>query len=121
MATALASITPSRIAAAETLADVRGGALLDHAFDKRAAQLDPRDRRWTQELLWGMLRKRGWIDAILASRATGGLTKLDAEIVDLLGSASISSSRWEVCRHTRQSVRRWSWRSVAMDSAQASS
>ncbi|MFM8780232.1 MAG: transcription antitermination factor NusB, partial [Gemmatimonadota bacterium] len=84
MPAALATITPSRITAAETLADVRGGALLDHAFDKRAAQLDPRDRRWTQELLWGMLRKRGWIDAILASRANGGLTKLDAEIVDLL-------------------------------------
>ncbi|MFM8602747.1 MAG: 16S rRNA (cytosine(967)-C(5))-methyltransferase RsmB [Gemmatimonadota bacterium] len=84
MPAALATITPSRITAAETLADVRGGALLDHAFDTRAAQLDPRDRRWTQELLWGMLRKRGWIDAILASRANGGLTKLDAEIVDLL-------------------------------------
>ncbi|MCE2803573.1 MAG: hypothetical protein LW836_08670 [Gemmatimonadetes bacterium] len=84
MPATLATITPSRIAAAETLADVRGGALLDHAFDRRAAQLDARDRRWTQELLWGMLRKRGWIDAILASRATGGLTKLDAEIVDLL-------------------------------------
>jgi 16S rRNA (cytosine967-C5)-methyltransferase len=84
MPAALATITPSRIAAAETLADVRGGALLDHAFDRRATQLDPRDRRWTQELCWGMLRKRGWIDAILATRTTGGLSTLDPEIVDLL-------------------------------------
>lgn len=84
MATALATVTPSRIAAAETLADMRGGALLDHAFDQRAALLNPRDRRWTQELCWGMLRKRGWIDAILAPRTTGGLAKLDPEIVDLL-------------------------------------
>lgn len=77
-------VTDARIAAAETLADLRSGLLLDAAFDRRAAELDARDRRWTQELVWGMLRKRGWIDHLLAPRVRGGLARLDADLADLL-------------------------------------
>ncbi|MEK0430419.1 MAG: hypothetical protein RL139_223 [Gemmatimonadota bacterium] len=84
MAHALATITDARIAAADVLADLRSGVLLDVAFDRRAVALDTRDRRWTQELLWGMLRRRGWLDHLLQARLTGSLARLDADLADLL-------------------------------------
>ncbi len=77
-------VTDTRVAAADTLADLRGGQLLDAAFDRRAAGLDARDRRWTQELVWGMLRRRGWIDHLLAPRVRGGIARLDGDLADLL-------------------------------------
>jgi 16S rRNA (cytosine967-C5)-methyltransferase len=77
-------VTDSRTVAAEVLSDIRRGDLLDHAFDRRAAGLDSRDRRWTQELVYGMLRHRGAIDVVLGNRARGGLARLDADVVDLL-------------------------------------
>lgn len=58
--------------------------LLEPAFEKRIAGLDARDRRWIQELVWGTLRARGWIDAVLAVRIRGGLARLDADVTDLL-------------------------------------
>jgi 16S rRNA (cytosine967-C5)-methyltransferase len=80
----IGGITDSRIAAADVLADLRGGELLDAAFDRRAGRLDARDRRWTQELVYGMLRRRAWIDALLLTRVRGGLARLDADVTDLL-------------------------------------
>ena len=65
----VAGVTPGRIAAAEICADMRGGELLDAAFERRTADLDARDRRWLRELVYGMLRQRGLIDAILAEAA----------------------------------------------------
>ena len=84
MPSTLTLVTDARVAAADTLADLRTGLLLDAAFDRRAAELDARDRRWTQELVWGMLRKRGWIDHLLAPRVRGGIARLDADLADLL-------------------------------------
>lgn len=81
---ARSGVTEARFAAAETFAEIRGGALLDAAFDRRAASLDARDRRWTQELVWGTLRKRGWLDHLLAPRVRGGIARLDADLSDLL-------------------------------------
>lgn len=78
------SVTPAREAAAAILADLREGTLLDGAFERRAAALDARDRRWLQELVWGTLRRRAWLDAMLAERVRGGLLRLDADVVDLL-------------------------------------
>lgn len=77
-------VTDTRVAAADTLADLRGGMLLDAAFDRRATALDARDRRWTQELVWGMLRRRGFIDHLLAPRVRGGIARLDGDLADLL-------------------------------------
>ncbi len=68
----------------QVLADLRDGALLDATFEKRVGPLDQRDRRWSQELLWGMLRRRGWIDAVLETRVNGGLVQLDDDVADLL-------------------------------------
>jgi 16S rRNA (cytosine967-C5)-methyltransferase len=66
------------------LTDMRGGELLDSAFDRRTTRLDPRDRRWTRELVFGMLRQRSWLDALLDDRVRGGLAKLDPDLIDLL-------------------------------------
>jgi 16S rRNA (cytosine967-C5)-methyltransferase len=79
-----AAVTEARAAAADICLDLRDGDLLDSSFDRRTAQLDPRDRRWTRELVYGMLRRRSWIDAILATRVSGGPSRLDADVADLL-------------------------------------
>jgi 16S rRNA (cytosine967-C5)-methyltransferase len=76
--------TEARGAAAEVLTDLRGGELLDSSFDRRTSRLDPRDRRWTRELVFGMLRQRSWLDALLDDRVRGGLAKLDPDLIDLL-------------------------------------
>lgn len=77
-------VTDARVAAADILADVRRQALLDVAFDRRVTTLDPRDRRWTHELVYGMLRRRGWIDLLLGARVRGGIARLDPDLIDLL-------------------------------------
>jgi 16S rRNA (cytosine967-C5)-methyltransferase len=78
------SITPTRIIAAEVCADVRAGQLLDPSFERHTTQIDSRDRRWTQELLYGMMRRRAFLDAVLADRVRGGLVRLDPDLIDLL-------------------------------------
>lgn len=78
------SITPTRIIAAEVCADVRAGQLLDPSFERHTTQIDSRDRRWTQELLYGMMRKRAFLDAVLSDRVRGGLVRLDPDLIDLL-------------------------------------
>jgi 16S rRNA (cytosine967-C5)-methyltransferase len=78
------AVTEARGAAAEVLTDLRGGELLDSSFDRRTSRLDPRDRRWTRELVFGMLRQRSWLDALLDDRVRGGLAKLDPDLIDLL-------------------------------------
>ncbi len=78
------NVTESRQAAADVCAALRGGELLDRAFENRVGPLDARDRRWTQELLWGMLRRRAWLDAVLGARVRGGLARVDADLTDLL-------------------------------------
>jgi 16S rRNA (cytosine967-C5)-methyltransferase len=85
--TSAGAVTESRAAAANVLADLRSGEKLDVAFERRVAEdagLDARDRRWTQELVYGMLRRRAWLDAVLAARVRGGLARLEADLVDLL-------------------------------------
>ena len=77
-------MTEPRTASAHILADLRSGLMLEAAFERRIAGLDARDRRWIQELVWGLLRVRGWLDAILATRIRGGLARLDADVTDLL-------------------------------------
>ena len=80
----VSGVTPARIAAAQICADVRSGEMLDAAFDRRTTDLDARDRRWLRELVYGMLRQRGTIDAILAERVNGGIARLESDLLDLL-------------------------------------
>jgi len=78
------AVTSARAAATEICADLRSGEFLDQSFDRRVGQLDARDRRWTRELVYGMLRRRARIDALLAARVRGNLARLEADILDLL-------------------------------------
>ena len=77
-------VTAARAVAAEVCVDLRRGEFLDQSFDRRIAPLDARDRRWTRELVYGMLRHRAAIDAILSERVRGGLVRLDPDVIDLL-------------------------------------
>lgn len=77
-------VTDARLAAADVLADLRDGLLLDAAFDRRTSTLDARDRRWTQELLYGLLRRREDLDTALHPRVRGGIARLHADLTDLL-------------------------------------
>lgn len=80
-------VTDARAAAAAICADLRAGELLDASFDRRVGDefhLDARDRRWTRELVYGMLRQRGRIDVYLNERVRGGVARLDADLFDLL-------------------------------------
>jgi 16S rRNA (cytosine967-C5)-methyltransferase len=77
-------VTAARAVAAEICVDLRRGEFLDQSFERRIAPLDARDRRWTRELVYGMLRHRGWIDAVLSDRVRGGLARLDPDVIDLL-------------------------------------
>lgn len=78
------AVTDARRVAAELCADLRRGELLDPAFEARGSVLDARDRRWTQELVYGMLRRRAVLDAYLDARVKGGLARLDPDLIDLL-------------------------------------
>ncbi|HEX2203467.1 MAG TPA: transcription antitermination factor NusB [Longimicrobium sp.] len=77
-------VTRTRRAALETLARVRAGDLADRAFDHAASALEPRDRAWTQELVYGTFRLRGRIDHLLGALVKGGVEKLDPDVLDVL-------------------------------------
>lgn len=83
-ATRAGGVTDARHIAAEICADLRRGELLDSTFDRQSARLEPRDRRFTRELVYGMLRRRAWLDALLDGRVRGGLSRLDVDLLDLL-------------------------------------
>jgi 16S rRNA (cytosine967-C5)-methyltransferase len=84
-------VTDARLAAAEICADLRSGELLDPAFDRHASKLDARDRRWVRELVYGMLRRRAHLDALLNQRERGGESRLDPDLIDhlRLGAAQL--------------------------------
>ena len=77
-------VTAARAVAAEVCVDLRRGEFLDQSFERRIVPLDARDRRWTRELVYGMLRHRSEMDAILSERVRGGLARLDPDVIDLL-------------------------------------
>jgi 16S rRNA (cytosine967-C5)-methyltransferase len=80
----VSAVTDARLIAADICADLRRGELLDASFDRRSTALEPRDRRFTRELVYGMLRRRGWIDGLLEARVRGGLSRLETDVHDLL-------------------------------------
>jgi 16S rRNA (cytosine967-C5)-methyltransferase len=63
---------------------VRGGELVDRAFQRRIEQVPARDRGWTQELVYGTLRLRGRIDHLLQPHVRRGLGSLDPDVHDIL-------------------------------------
>lgn len=83
-ATRVGGVTDARHVAAEVCSDLRRGEFLDASFDRQSARLDPRDRRFTRELVYSMLRRRAWLDTLLDARVRGGLSRLDPDVHDLL-------------------------------------
>jgi 16S rRNA (cytosine967-C5)-methyltransferase len=83
-ATRSTTVTGARIAAAEVLSDLRRGEFLDASFDRRSAALDPRDRRFMRELVYGMLRRRAQLDGLFQDRVKGGIGRLEDNVLDLL-------------------------------------
>jgi 16S rRNA (cytosine967-C5)-methyltransferase len=57
---------------------------LDRAFEARARELEPRDRRFAQELAFGVVRLRGRLDHLLAPEVRGGVGRLQPRVLDLL-------------------------------------
>jgi 16S rRNA (cytosine967-C5)-methyltransferase len=76
--------TVGRQAALEALARVREGELADRALDAAAHGLEPRERAWTQELVYGTFRLRGRIDYLLGRLARDGVESLDPGVLDVL-------------------------------------
>ncbi len=70
--------------ALEVLRAVRRGVLADRAFEHSAKFLSAADRRLAQELAYGVLRLRGRLDHLLAPLVSGGLRRLDRDVIDIL-------------------------------------
>ncbi|HEX8907193.1 MAG TPA: 16S rRNA (cytosine(967)-C(5))-methyltransferase RsmB [Longimicrobiaceae bacterium] len=81
---AVGPVTAPRRAALHVLQRVRVGELADRALDQELARLDPRDRGWAQELVYGTFRLRGRIDHLLGALVRDGLGSLDPEVLDVL-------------------------------------
>ena len=63
---------------------MRSGELLDPAFARLAEQAPPRDRAWTQELVYGTFRLRGRLDFLLGKFVRRGLDTLEPDVLDIL-------------------------------------
>jgi 16S rRNA (cytosine967-C5)-methyltransferase len=79
-----AAVTPTRWVALETLRALRAGELLDPAFARWAQPLSPRDRAWTQELVYGTQRLRGRMDTLLARFLKQPIATLEDDVLDIL-------------------------------------
>lgn len=78
------SVTPARWAALEVLRNVRRGELVDRALARALQRIGPRDRAWTQELVYGTLRLRGRLDDVLDRLVRRGILSLDPDVLDIL-------------------------------------
>lgn len=74
----------ARLAALDTLRAVRRGRLLDGALQTHATRESPRDIAWLHELVYGTLRLRARLDHVLAQSVHGGLSSLEADVLDVL-------------------------------------
>jgi 16S rRNA (cytosine967-C5)-methyltransferase len=80
----MAQPTVARQAALEALARFREGELGDRALDLATQGMEPRERAWTQELVYGTFRLRGRIDHVLDGFARDGVRSLDPDVLDVL-------------------------------------
>ncbi|WP_420129778.1 16S rRNA (cytosine(967)-C(5))-methyltransferase RsmB [Longimicrobium sp.] len=80
----MAQPTVARQAALEAMARFREGELGDRALDLATQGMEPRERAWTQELVYGTFRLRGRIDHVLNGFARDGIESLDPDVLDVL-------------------------------------
>lgn len=60
------------------------GELVDRALEDAGRALDVRDRAWAQELVYGTLRLRGRLDALLDPLVRNGIVSLEPVVLDVL-------------------------------------
>lgn len=60
------------------------GLRLDVALGREVTRLDPRDRAFVHELVYGVARLRGRLDHLLGRKVHGGLQRLDPAVLELL-------------------------------------
>lgn len=80
----MAQPTVPRQAALEALSRFREGELGDRALDAATQGMEPRDRAWTQELVYGTFRLMGRIDHVLNAFARDGVQSLEPVVHDVL-------------------------------------
>jgi 16S rRNA (cytosine967-C5)-methyltransferase len=76
--------TPGRLAALEILRAVRTGGLADRALERATQTMDARERAWTHELVFGILRMRARLDHLLTPHSRRPLAGIDPDILDIL-------------------------------------
>lgn len=76
--------TPGRRAAYESMRAVSRGRRIDLAFAEASARLDPRERRWVHELVYGMVRLRGRLDHLLDAQLDHGVGSVAEDVLDVL-------------------------------------
>ena len=80
----MAKPTKARQTALEIMRAIRQGELADRAFARMLADVPAHDRAWLHELIYGTLRLQGRIDFILDGFVKRGITRLDADVHDIL-------------------------------------
>jgi 16S rRNA (cytosine967-C5)-methyltransferase len=88
-------VTAGRGAALRALAAVRRGRRLDLAFAEVANRLDPRERAWTQELVYGTIRFRGRLDHLLDHHLRSGMGSVEPSVADILRLGAYQLLRME--------------------------
>ncbi len=81
------SVTDPRLLALEILLRVERGGYADLLLDetlRRQPGLDPRDRGLLTELVYGVLRRRGRLDYVLARQCRKPLAKLETRVLQIL-------------------------------------
>ncbi|MCH7562715.1 MAG: hypothetical protein IH968_02715 [Gemmatimonadetes bacterium] len=76
--------TPGRRAAYESMRAVSRGRRLDLAFAEASDRLDPRERRWVHELVYGAVRLRGRLDHLLDAQLDRGVGSVAGKVLDVL-------------------------------------
>lgn len=75
----------ARSVAVETLDQWEGRPLpIDRIFTARAARLEPVERRLARTLVYGVLRQRDTLDAVIANYSRHGLDQLDSRVLTTL-------------------------------------
>ena len=77
-------VTLSRRVALKILNTVEQGQKLDVAFTALSENLNPRDRSWCRELVYGVQRLRGRIDYLLNRKIHKGINSLNSTVRDTL-------------------------------------
>jgi 16S rRNA (cytosine967-C5)-methyltransferase len=82
------NITKARAAALDILRAIRAGELADRAFVRHVEAVEPRERAWLHELVYGTLRLRGRLDYVLGRFVKRGIASLDDDVLDILRLAA---------------------------------